>query len=534
VQASSLHTQPVDAAWHTRTTGAARMAALPDAQRMQRRRGKINRPPVGLPVRLDMRAPAGYPSASMTARSHISGHTAWIAMMDLVCLTLGGIVGVALRLGHAELAEYVFGHIDGWLIFFGGVMLANYLAGSYRLQYTFSRFNLLVTWAFSLAVAVLILSLTSYTWFTLILGRGVLLYSIAAYSALALALKLLVYGSLFRNEVFLCRAVIIGTGERARDVRATMEQEHVLPIHRVVAFIRPERDGAGDAPRALDGVGVLEMDASTIEDTIRHLDAQLVVVALDDTAEAAHYCNRLKRLRFQGVEVMSPLNVAEVYAGRTPLDLINAEYLVQASMESAFPVVRRAKRIFDMMAAGAGAILTLPLMAAVAAAIKVSAPHAPVFYRQARVGHFGAVFRIMKFRTMVPDAERESGPVWAAEHDPRVTRLGRVLRRTRLDELPQLFNVLMGDMSLVGPRPERPEITKRLAEEIPFYAERENVLPGLTGWAQIRHPYGGSTEAAARKLEYDLYYIKHLSLSLDIQIILRTLRIVVLGMERRM
>jgi exopolysaccharide biosynthesis polyprenyl glycosylphosphotransferase len=469
----------------------------------------------------------------MTSRSHISGHAAWIAMMDLVCLFFGGIVGVTLRLGHDELAQYVFGHIDGWLILFGGVMLANYLAGSYRMQYTFSRFNLIVTWAFSLIFAVVIVSLTSYTWFTLILGRGVLLYSIVAYSALSLALKLLVYRSLFRNDVFLCRVVILGAGARARDVRQMIEKEHVLPVHRVVAFIRPEGEPAEDGPHALEGVGVLETQDSTLEDIIRHLDARLVVIALDDNAEAMRYYNRLKRLRFRGVEVMSPLNVAEIYDGRTPLNLITEEFLVQASMESAFPVVRRAKRIFDMIASGLGIVVTLPLTVATAAAIKLGAPHDPVFYVQERVGHFGRVFRIVKFRTMIHHAERESGPVWAADDDPRVTRLGRVLRMTRIDELPQLVNVLKGEMSLVGPRPERPEITARLAEQIPFYTERENVLPGLTGWAQIRHPYGSSTEAAARKLEYDLFYIKHLSLSLDIQVILRTLRIVVLGKERR-
>jgi len=178
-------------------------------------------------------------------------------------------------------------------------------------------------------------------------------------------------------------------------------------------------------------------------------------------------------------------------------------------------------------------ILLSPVMLLVAVCIKLSRPSAPVLYIQNRVGQFGKVFRIIKFRTMKPDAESESGAIWAEDGDPRITRLGRVLRKTRLDELPQFWNVFKGDMSLVGPRPERPELTKKLEIEIPFFGERYNILPGLTGWAQIRYPYGGSVEDARRKLEYDLYYMRHMSLALDLQIMLSTIRIMLLGKERR-
>jgi lipopolysaccharide/colanic/teichoic acid biosynthesis glycosyltransferase len=167
-----------------------------------------------------------------------------------------------------------------------------------------------------------------------------------------------------------------------------------------------------------------------------------------------------------------------------------------------------------------------------ALAIKLSDWRHPVLYSQLRVGQFGRPFRIYKFRTMRVDAERESGAVWASAGDPRITRLGRFLRATRLDEIPQFWNVLVGNMSVVGPRPERPEMVARLVEQIPYYSERENVPPGLTGWAQIRHPYGSSVEDARRKLEFDLYYIKHMSVSLDLQILLSTVRIVLFGQER--
>jgi len=224
--------------------------------------------------------------------------------------------------------------------------------------------------------------------------------------------------------------------------------------------------------------------------------------------------------------------VAEVYRGVTPLDLINEDVVMQASLESDVPMVRRVKRLFDIAISVVACVVFAPVALCVAAAIKLSAPMSPILYTQERVGQFGRVFRIYKFRTMRPGAERETGPVWSDAGDPRITRSGRFLRRFRLDEIPQFVNILKGEMSFVGPRPERPELIETLEKQIPFYGEREYLSPGLTGWAQVRYPYGYSVESAARKLEYDLYYMKHLSLSLDLQIILSTLRIVMLGKER--
>jgi lipopolysaccharide/colanic/teichoic acid biosynthesis glycosyltransferase len=155
-----------------------------------------------------------------------------------------------------------------------------------------------------------------------------------------------------------------------------------------------------------------------------------------------------------------------------------------------------------------------------------------VIYSQRRVGRFGEVFRIHKFRTMMVSAEREEGAVWSPVDDPRVTPVGRVLRKFRLDEIPQLWNILKGEMSLVGPRPERPELVEKLEKVIPYFRERENIPPGLTGWAQIRYPYGATIEDSRAKLEFDLYYVQNFSITLDLRIILRTIRIVLFGMER--
>jgi sugar transferase (PEP-CTERM system associated) len=183
------------------------------------------------------------------------------------------------------------------------------------------------------------------------------------------------------------------------------------------------------------------------------------------------------------------------------------------------------KRLFDIGASLAGLVLSLPLMLLAALAIKLESP-GPLLYRQARLGQNGCVFILNKFRSMRPDAEKDTGPVWSAQQDPRITRVGSFLRRTRLDELPQLYNVLVGHMSFIGPRPERPEFVAELQKQIPYYIERLAVKPGLTGWAQVKYQYGSSVEDAVEKLQYDLYYIKNLSLFLDLLIVLNTVQVV--------
>jgi len=186
------------------------------------------------------------------------------------------------------------------------------------------------------------------------------------------------------------------------------------------------------------------------------------------------------------------------------------------------------KRLLDVVLGTLGLMIGLPILALVALAVRLTSS-GPVFYHQRRVGLHGRIFTVHKFRTMREDAEAKTGPVWASKKgDPRVTPIGRFLRRSRLDELPQLWNVLKGEMSVVGPRPERPEFVTDLTRDIPYYGQRHVVRPGLTGWAQVRYTYGASAEDALQKLQYDLYYIKNLSIALDLYIIFETIRTVIL------
>jgi len=239
-------------------------------------------------------------------------------------------------------------------------------------------------------------------------------------------------------------------------------------------------------------------------------------------------CKTFCQLRYSGVNVLPLISLCEEVDQFVPLELISSEWLLNASGEPHMLYIRKVKRLFDIVASGLLLLVSLPLLLLSMLAVRLTSA-GPIFYRQVRSGRFGRPFTIYKLRTMRVDAEKD-GPVWSGgKNDPRVTLPGGFLRKYRIDEIPQLLNVFRGEISFVGPRPERPEMIDELAKRIPFYQERQMVQPGLTGWAQVNYPYGASVEDAARKLEYDLYYMKHMSLYLDLFILLDTVRIVLTG-----
>jgi exopolysaccharide biosynthesis polyprenyl glycosylphosphotransferase len=245
---------------------------------------------------------------------------------------------------------------------------------------------------------------------------------------------------------------------------------------------------------------------------------------LNNTQLTRDFC----KLRYSGVSVMPLISLCEEIEQYVPLELVSHEWLLHASGEPHLFYIRKVKRLFDIVASVVGLVVGAPLVALGALAIKLSSP-GPVLYRQVRSGRFGRQFQMTKLRTMRVDAEKDGIQWSSAGHDPRVTWAGRFLRKYRIDEIPQLWQVLCGHMSFVGPRPERPEIIAQLAREIPFYEERLMVQPGITGWAQVSYPYGASVLDARRKLEYDLYYMKHMSVFLDAFILLDTVRTVLCG-----
>lgn len=284
-----------------------------------------------------------------------------------------------------------------------------------------------------------------------------------------------------------------------------------------------QRDGG------VDVAGFAGLRTVDIAERARAVGAATVVVAADDRRGLPTL--ELLRCRAEGIEVIEGAVFAARALHRLPVELTRPSDLIFSDGFAHPPWLRATRRAISVAVSAALLVLTAPLIAVAALAVALDSP-GPILYRQGRVGRRGVVFSIVKFRTMGVDAER-AGAEWAAFDDPRVTRVGRWLRRFRVDELPQLWNVLRGDMDLVGPRPERPKFVAELRRKIPYYDLRAIVRPGITGWAQVKYPYAASVEEAREKLQYDLYYVRHLSLSLDLFIVLLTAKVVLSGRGAR-
>lgn len=306
------------------------------------------------------------------------------------------------------------------------------------------------------------------------------------------------------------RILVVGKGPRAERVaRDVAEAEARVEI---VGFVEEGRD-------------------DDLLPAARESRADWIVVA-PEGGTSRREASRLVTARVAGIACLSPAMLHEKLLQRIPVDDLEPEDLAFSEGFDFLSRARSLKRFLDVVLASAGLILASPLLLVAALAIRLDS-RGPVFYRQERVGLRGRVFAIHKLRTMRPDAEAEGAPRWASEKDPRTTRVGRWLRKLRIDEIPQLWSVLRGEMSFVGPRPERPYFVEWLSREIPWYRLRLAARPGLTGWAQLRFPYGASAEDAKRKLEYDLYYLKNASVFLDLAIVFHTVRHVILARGSR-
>lgn len=324
----------------------------------------------------------------------------------------------------------------------------------------------------------------------------------------------------FDRKVFL-----VGSGRLAEDLVSTLntDRDHAYDIAgQFPSFEHLGEYASGRSGRPASGGSLLA--------AVKRSRINSVVIALDDSRGKLPI-DELLQCRFSGIRIEDGLSFYERVTGKIHVDAVKPSWLIFSDGFSRARI-EWLKRAFDVTASLVGLSLTVPLGVLIAILIKLDSP-GPVFYRQERVGLGGRPFLLIKFRSMRQDAEATTGPVWAADGDERVTRLGKWLRLLRLDELPQMINVLRGEMSFVGPRPERPCFVEQLKEQIPYYGYRHAVKPGITGWAQVRYRYGASVHDAMEKLQFDLYYIKNLSLTLDATIILRTLKIMLLGRGAR-
>jgi len=320
------------------------------------------------------------------------------------------------------------------------------------------------------------------------------------------------------------RVLVVGTGEVGRLI-AGLEPTSSRPF-RIIGFLDDVPGAADMIPEGHVLLGKIQDLDSLVEET----RPDVVVIAQID--RRGHFpAQALLACRLRGIQVEDWPTFYEKATGKILVTAVRPSWLIFSDGFVKTPRTEIIKRLFDVTVSLAGIVLSLPIMALVALAVRLDSA-GPILYRQPRLGQNGCVFILNKFRSMRQDAEKDTGPVWSAQRDPRITRVGVFLRRSRLDELPQLFNVLLGHMSFIGPRPERPEFVAGLQKQIPYYMERLAVKPGITGWAQVRYEYGSSVEDAIEKLQYDLYYIKNLSLFLDLVIVLNTVQVVLFARGR--
>jgi sugar transferase (PEP-CTERM system associated) len=383
------------------------------------------------------------------------------------------------------------------------------------------RRELLIRLLQALGAASLILALL-YFWFpVLIIERGVFAISACLIPALVIGWRITFAWCATRmgpRERFL----LVGTTEAGVALARELHERKDLGVE-IVGFVDPDPCRVG---MPVFNPGII----GTIDDIpaiVRARSVDRVVVNLVD-ARGKLPMDKLLEMKLDGVAFDHLPSVYEEYTGKIAVENLRPSWLIFSSGFRKSRWLRTAKRLVDVGGAAVGLAVSIPVITVLALVIKLTS-RGPVLYRQSRVGQHGRVFTLYKLRTMRHDAEAGTGAVWSQPGDERITPFGRFLRRSRLDELPQLWNVFRGDMSLVGPRPERPEFVSSLIHQIPFYGQRHVVKPGVTGWAQVRYAYGASVEDAMEKLQYDLFYIKNLSLVLDLVIILETVKTVVLG-----
>ena len=394
--------------------------------------------------------------------------------------------------------------------------------GLYQRGLPFSA-GLLVRIGLSFLIVSVAMSAVFYTFPDLVVGRGVMIYAMLFSFVGVLGLRSLFF-RVTHSEMQSTNVLVLGTGRQAQMI-ADLEPQQ--PGFRVVGYVPVNEDETN-----IPSERWLRHDRRLMDIVLEH-EVDEIVVAADDRRLRLPV-DEILDCKMSGTMVLDLLSFFEKETSRVKLDVLHPSWIFFSEGFRLSGVTNASKRVLDLAAGLVIFLLAWPLMLLVAAAIMVeSGIKAPILFHQIRVGLNGKTFRVHKFRSMRTDAEADGVARWATKNDSRITRVGAVIRKTRLDELPQVFNVLLGEMSLVGPRPERPEFVEQLEKEIPFYAERHRVKPGLTGWAQLCYPYGADIEDARNKLEFDLYYVKNASAFLDLIVLLETVEVVLWGKGAR-
>ncbi len=445
---------------------------------------------------------------------HVSAHF----LTDVVLFCLAFLVGIRLRFaGEWNLLLITpFQYAPSILI--GSITFASccYIMGFYSPQiYNLNLFKRTLMILLAMLISLVVMTGIFYVNFSTRIGRGIMLYSGTIAFLTAIIHHGLIIRSLQNYKERIALVVTCEFDEEELKLFNNFWEEHL----ELVGIIHSDNYTPNEKVKVLGPI-------SKIREIVQNEAIDRVVCTNKSFTDASLYRD-FCRLRYSGVVVMPLISLCEEIYQYVPLELMTYDWLMNASASPQMIYIKKIKRGFDIAVSIIGLILSSPILVISIILLKLTS-RGPIFYTQVRSGRFGRQFKMIKLRTMYIGAEA-NGAVWSVQNDPRVVPIGKVLRRYRIDEIPQLINVFRGDMSFVGPRPERPEFIKQLASVIPFYQERLMVQPGITGWAQVNYPYGSSIEDARKKLEYDLYYMKRMSIFLDLFILLDTVRTVLRG-----
>jgi sugar transferase (PEP-CTERM system associated) len=448
-------------------------------------------------------------------------HLAVLAVVEAAIFFFAPYAGLLIRLGEDEVDRQGLPPMAYLGLLFAVVMFVCMAAmGLYNARQRSRLAGLLARVAASVLTGTLILAVIFYLFPDLEIGRGALMLSTAV-SFAAVVLVRTIWDTLVDEDLFKRRVLIYGAGRRAGSI-ARLRRRSDRRGFVTVGYL----PAAGDAPSEIPDAEKISRPADLLGLCARSRVDE-IVVAMDDRRQQFPM-DELLECRLEGVEITELVSFLERETGKVRLDILNPSWMIFADGFRQGRVHGTLERVFDIVASFVLLILASPFMLLTALAIKLSeGPRASIFYRQVRVGQYGKPFRLLKFRSMSENAEADGKAQWAQKNDNRVTRVGAFIRNTRIDELPQILNVLRGEMSFVGPRPERPEFVAELNERIPYYRERHSIKPGITGWAQLCYPYGSSEQDATEKLQYDLFYVKNHSLLFYIAILVQTVEVIV-------
>ncbi len=437
-----------------------------------------------------------------------------------------------LRFGQAPGEEEIFGMTGIKILIFSFVMVfLSFMLEMYSKGKNGGKKELAVKILGGISMALLLLSALYYLDPVIVLGRGVFISSLITFGLFQflwhLSYRVSSLSGLSR------KVLILGSGSLAQKIGEIVREKnhpyvfagHInMPSEQLCLPMCP-------TPGNGNGNGYGNGYTCGLEDAVKQEKAHRIVVSLSER-RGVFPVKDVLNCKLKGIDVVDAPTFYEEMTGKLLIEEITPSWFIFSDGFRITPLKRSVKRVQDIVIACVGLIILLPVLPVIALAIKISSPGS-VFFKQSRIGEGEKTFTLYKFRTMRSDAERGTGAIWAQERDPRITVVGRLLRKTRLDEFPQFYNVLKGDMSIVGPRPERPEFVEKLRRQIPYYSERHTIMPGITGWAQICYPYGSSVNDALEKLRYDLYYVKHMSIFLDIMVIIETIKVMLFGRGAR-